>query len=165
MTAAITLDELLAWSRQSAQFWKALFEAQPALLDLPCSIDNAGSVQELVRHIWVAELRWAQRVAALPVTPREDFPKGPLAALFSVHVLAGEIFQSRLDDQAWDWNETSLMPYDWLPENLRTASRRKMAAHALLHSQRHWAQLATLVRAAGFPTGFQGDLIFSPALE
>ena len=40
-------------------------------------------------------------------------------------------------------------------------SRRKVLAHALFHSQRHWAQLATLVRAAGFPSGFRGDLLFS----
>jgi hypothetical protein len=40
-----------------------------------------------------------------------------------------------------------------------------MAAHALLHSQRHWAQLATLVRVAGFPSGFKGDLLISQALK
>lgn len=35
---------------------------------------------------------------------------------------------------------------------------------ALWHSQRHWAQLATLVRDAGFPSDFKGDLLFSQAL-
>jgi len=45
-----------------------------------------------------------------------------------------------------------------------TVSKRKMLAHTLFHSQRHWAQLATLVRAAGFPSGFKGDLLLSSAL-
>jgi hypothetical protein len=40
-----------------------------------------------------------------------------------------------------------------------------MAGHALFHSQRHWAQLATLVRVAGFPSGFKGDLLLSQALK
>jgi uncharacterized damage-inducible protein DinB len=40
-----------------------------------------------------------------------------------------------------------------------------MAAHALFHGQRHWAQLATLVRVAGFPSGFKGDLLLSRALK
>jgi hypothetical protein len=40
-----------------------------------------------------------------------------------------------------------------------------VAAHALFHSQRHWAQLATLVRAAGFPSGFFGDILISSALR
>ena len=59
MTPAITLDELLAWSHESAAFWKVRFDANPALLALPCGIDSAPNVQEFVRHIWMAELRWA----------------------------------------------------------------------------------------------------------
>ncbi len=56
------------------------------------------------------------------------------------------------------------LDFHWLPPQARTSSRRKVMAHALFHSQRHWAQLATLVRAAGFPSGFKGDLLFSSAL-
>jgi len=52
-----------------------------------------------------------------------------------------------------------------IPPEKRTPSRRKVAGHMLFHSQRHWAQLATLVRAAGFPSGFKGDLLFSSALR
>jgi len=70
-----------------------------------------------------------------------------------------------LDDPAQDWETVLALDYAWLPPQLRSASRRKLMAHALLHSQRHWAQLATLLRAAGFPTGFRGDMIFSAALD
>jgi len=45
------------------------------------------------------------------------------------------------------------------------ATRRKILAHALLHSIRHWAQLATLVRAAGYQPGIAGDLLASSALR
>jgi uncharacterized damage-inducible protein DinB len=165
MTAAITLDELLGWSREAAEFWNHQFEANPALLELPCSIDGSGVVQELVRHIWMADLRWAQCISGRPMTPRPDLPKGPLAALFAMHEQGAKIFQSLLDDPEWNWDETITLPYDWIPDDLRNASRRKLAAHALLHSQRHWAQLASLVRTAGFPSGFWGDLIFTRALE
>jgi hypothetical protein len=164
MTAAISLEELLAWNQEFAAFWKAHFDANPALLQLPCGIDNAPNVQELARHNWAAEMRWAQRVAGLPVTAREDLPSGPLDELFAMHLEAGRILRGLLDAPDTDWDQTVTMDYDWLPPQVRTASRRKMAAHGLLHSQRHWAQLATLVRVAGFPTGFQGDLIFSLAL-
>jgi hypothetical protein len=164
MTAAVTLEELLIWNEESAAFWKAHFDANPALLELPCGIDSAPTVQELDRHNWVAELRWAQRVAGLPITAREDLPRGPLDALFARHLEAARIFRVLLADPETGWDETLTMEYDWLPPQVRTASRRKMAAHGLLHSQRHWAQLATLIRTAGFPTGFHGDLIFSLAL-
>jgi uncharacterized damage-inducible protein DinB len=165
MTSAIGLDELLAWSQECSGFWKGHFDANPALLELPCSIDGAGTVQGLVRHIWVADLRWAQRIGGLPLQAREDLPAGPLEALFGLHQQAAVVFKRLLDDPAQDWETVLALDYAWLPPQLRSASRRKLMAHALLHSQRHWAQLATLLRAAGFPTGFRGDMIFSAALD
>ena len=56
------------------------------------------------------------------------------------------------------------LDYDWLPQHLRTAPGASWPATRCLHSQRHWAQLATLLRTAGFPSGFEGDLMFSQAL-
>jgi hypothetical protein len=49
-------------------------------------------------------------------------------------------------------------------ENANVFAAKSSGAHALFHGQRHWAQLATLVRAAGFPSGFRGDLLLSSAL-
>ena len=143
MTPAITLEELLTWNQESSAFWKAHLEANPALLELPCGIGGAANVQEFVRHIWGVDLVWSQRIAGLPVTDRKEMPAGPLE----------------------NWDETQTLKYPWLPPEGLTVSRRKMAAHALFHSQRHWAQLATLVRVAGFPSGFKGDLLISQALK
>jgi uncharacterized damage-inducible protein DinB len=164
MSAGITFEEMLAWNDQASAYWKAHFDANPNLLDLPCDIGGAANVQELVRHIWGAELRWAQRLATVPVTPREEIPTGPLDALFELHLQAVEIFRDLLARPDESWAGTYVLEFDWVPENERSVSRRKIAAHALFHGQRHWAQLATLVRNAGFPSSFQGDLLFSPAL-
>ena len=165
MTPAITLEELVNWNDEASGLWKAHFDANPALLALPCSIDNSGRVRVLVRHIWVAELRWSQRIARLPVTNREDLPAGPLDALFDLHMKAMQIFRKLLADPTQNWDEMITMDYAWLPPKHSSASRRKLAAHALFLSQRHWAQLATLLRAAGFPTEFMGDLLFSAAMN
>jgi len=62
------------------------------------------------------------------------------------------------------WSEPFVLDFDWVPPEQRTVSRRKIAVHTLFHSQRHWAQLATLVRSAGFPSKFRGDILFSPAV-
>jgi uncharacterized damage-inducible protein DinB len=164
MTPAITLEELLIWNQESAAFWKSHLDANPALLDLPCSIDNSGVVQELVRHIWVAELRWAQCIAGQPMTPRADFPKGPLNALFALHQQFVSSMSALLHDPAHDWEQVVTLQYEWLPPHLRNASRRKLAGHVLFHSERHWAQLATHLRTAGFPSDFRGDFLFSSAL-
>ena len=165
MTPTITLEELLAWNHESAAFWKAHLEANPALLELPCGIGGAANVQEFVRHIWGVELRWGQRITGLPVSPNEEMPNGPLDALFDLHIRADEVFRALLDVPALNWDERMTLDYPWLPPEARSASRRKVAGHALFHCQRHWAQLATLVRAAGFSSGFKGDLLLSQALK
>jgi uncharacterized damage-inducible protein DinB len=164
MTPAITFEELLAWNQESSSFWKAHLEAHPALLELPCGIGGAATVQDFVGHIWGVELRWAQRIAGLPVTAKEEMPAGPLDALYGVHEKAVQLYRNLLDHPAHPWDDTMTLDFPWLPPQARTATRRKLLAHALFHSQRHWAQLATLVRAAGFPSEFKGDLLFSLSL-
>jgi uncharacterized damage-inducible protein DinB len=164
MSLGITLEELLAWNEQSADFWKSHLDANPELLKLPCGIGGAATVQELVRHIWGAELRWSERLAGTPETPREKIPAGPLDALFDIHRQAIQSFRELLAAPRDTWAQPYVLNFDWIPPENRTVSRRKIAAHGLFHSQRHWAQLATLVRAAGFPSQFRGDLLFSTAL-
>ena len=164
MNAAITLEELLAWNEETSNFWKAHLEANPALLDLPCSIGGTSKVQELVAHIWGVELRWGQRIAGLPITDRKDMPTGPLEAIYGLHLKAVEIFRGLLSDPTLQWDETIMLELPFLKPPTRTFSRRKILAHAVFHGQRHWAQLSTLVRLAGFPTSFMGDILLSSAL-
>jgi uncharacterized damage-inducible protein DinB len=165
MSTGISLQELFDWNQESSAFWKAHLDANPLLLALACDIGGTSTVQEFVCHIWGAELRWSQRLAGLPVTAKEDFPSGPLDALFDLHSQAGAIFRDLLIAPEESWELPYTLDLSWVPQEARTMSRRKVALHALFHSQRHWAQLATLVRTAGFPSRFRGDLLFSPALR
>lgn len=161
----IALDELLAWNDEAAQAWKAHLEVNPALLEVACDIGGVGTVQGLVRHIWGVELRWGQRLAGLPVMGRDEAPQGPLEALFHLHRQAMEVFRNLLAAPEQSWDETYVVDLPIVPEEMRQPTRRKVAAHALFHSQRHWAQLATLARQAGFPASRRGDLLFNPALR
>jgi len=165
MSVGITLDELLAWNEQSANYWKAHLEANPALLQLPCDIGGTQNVQGFVRHIWAGDLLWAHHLAGLPMIDREKLPAGPLDVLFDLHLQAVEIFRNLLAAPESSWSDPLVLDFNRLPPEQRTPSRRKAAAHALFHSQRHWAQLTTLVRSAGFPSAFMGDLLFSPVLR
>jgi uncharacterized damage-inducible protein DinB len=156
---------LLGWTEESAGFWKSHLEANPALLELPCDIGGTANVQEFVRHIWGAELRWSQRLAGLPVTARESMPAGPLDALFALHTQAMRVFSGLLTAPGQTWDEPYVLDLPQVPPGKRTLSRRKVAGHMLLHGHRHWTQLATLLRISGFPSGFGGDLLFSSALR
>ena len=117
------------------------------------------------RHTSKPTPRWSQRLAGLPVADREKLPAGPLDALFDLHGQAVAIFRKLLAAAEQTWSEPFVLDFDWVPPEQRTVSRRKIAVHALFHSQRHWAQLATLVRSAGFPSKFRGDLLFSPVVR
>jgi uncharacterized damage-inducible protein DinB len=161
VTAGLALEELLSWNEQSSAYWKSHLGAHPNLLELPCGIGGAATVRDLVRHIWGAELRWCERLAGTPETPREKIPAGPLDALFDLHRQAVVIFRNLLAAPESSWSDHYVLKFEWIPPEKRSVSRRKIAAHALLHSQRHWAQLATLVRNAGFPSDFHGDVIFA----
>lgn len=165
MSVGISFDELLAWNDEAANSWYEHLDIDPAQLELSCDIGGATTVQDFVRHIWGAELRWGQRLAALPELSREDTPRGPLDALFNLHRDAMEIFRNLLSAPEPSWNDPYALNVDWMPEHLRTPTRRKVAAHALFHSHRHYAQLATLLRHAGFHTKIRGDQLFNLALH
>jgi uncharacterized damage-inducible protein DinB len=164
MTPAITLEELLTWNRESSSFWKAHLDANPALLKLPCGIGGNANVQAFLRHIWGAELVWSQIISGLPVTDYDVWPTGPLDALYDLHLAGAQNFRDLLDNQSMSWDERSV-DYPWRRPEMQKPTPRKALAHILLHSQRHWAQLSTLVRKEGFPSGFLGDLLLSSALE
>ena len=165
MSISVSMEELLGWNEEASSFWKAHLEAHPALLELPCGIGGAATVNEFVRHIWGVELRWARRLAGEPELPREAIPSGPLDAIFDLHKQAVVLFQRMIDNPAEKWDGIYTLNVAWIPPEKQSMSRRKVLAHALFHSQRHWAQLATLIRTAGFPSEFRGDLLFSSALQ
>lgn len=166
MSVGVSMEELLAWNDEASTWWKMHLEAHPELLEVESGgVGGTKTVQDFVRHIWGAELRWAQRLAGLPETPREATPQGPLEALFDLHLQAMEIFRRLLANPQEDWSAPYTLDAAWLPPEFRTMSRRKTMAHTMFHGQRHWAQLATLVRQAGSPSGFRGDLLFSSGLQ
>ena len=161
----ISFVELLNWNHEAAKAWKAHLDLHPHLLTLDCGIGGAANVQVFIRHIWGAEMRWSQRIAGLPVTGRESMAGGPLDALFSFHLEAVKNFRALESRPDSFWEEPYRLGFDWIPEERQNVTRRKLMGHALLHSQRHFAQLATIVRMAGHPTRFQGDLLFSGSLQ
>jgi uncharacterized damage-inducible protein DinB len=163
MTPALSFEELLAWSDESTQRWFQFLAENPAVLDLPCGIYGTSNVLGLVRHIVVVEMRHGQRLSGETVSTYEQIPDGPLGALLTIHTEAVARFRKLLGDPAQDW--AAEMEFTTLSAGTVRDSRRKLMAHALMHSIRHWAQLSTLTRAAGFPTGFAGDLLASSALS
>ncbi|HWT64840.1 MAG TPA: DinB family protein [Terracidiphilus sp.] len=163
MTAALTLTELLDWSDESTRKWLVFLAEHPELQTAPCGIYKTENVLGLVRHIVAVELRYSQRLAGLPVSAYDEIRADSLAAMEARHAEAIERLRAVAEDTIQNWDEE--LEFVTLSAGTLRATRRKVFAHALLHPVRHWAQLATLVRAAGTPADFGGDLLLSSALR
>jgi uncharacterized damage-inducible protein DinB len=163
-TAAITLQELLADNEAATEKWQAWFAANPAALDVPCAIYNSGTVRGLLKHIFAVELRHSQRLNAEEVTSYDSIPVGSLDELMAVHTQAIQNLRKFLST-ANDAALLEVIPLQTVSAGTVHASRRKLVTHILLHSIRHWAQLSSVLREAGYKTDWPKDFLFSEAME
>ena len=163
-TAAITLEELLADNEASTRKWQAWFAANPAALDVPCAIYNSGTVRGLLKHIFAVELRHSQRLLSEEVTSYDAIPVGSLDELMAVHAKATRNLR-RFLSSANDAALLEVIPLQTVSAGTLHASRRKLFTHIHLHSMRHWAQLSSLLREAGYKTDWPKDFLFSEAMK
>ena len=161
-TPVLTAPEVLAWNDTTTRKWHALIEQHPEILALPCDIYNCKTVADLLHHIAAVELRYAQRLAAIPQTPYDQIPSTPASALLLTHQQAFVLFRRELATPG-DWDET--IEFQTLSRGPMKSTRKIVLFHALLHGIRHYAQLATLVRQHGIQPGWPMDYLFMGMLS
>lgn len=153
----LTAEEILAWNEKTTEGWRQLLTDHPELLPLPCDVAGTKTVGELLQHIVAVELRYAERLADLPVSDYSAVPFDSVASIYSTHDRAIAIFQQLLSSNV-DW-EQSLELTTRSMGQLRS-TRKTVLVHALLHGIRHYAQLASLVRQHGVQPGWPMDYLF-----
>ncbi|HEX4156310.1 MAG TPA: DinB family protein [Acidobacteriaceae bacterium] len=161
MPLSVPVEKLLAWNDATATHWRDFLLANPPILTLPSDIRNSATVADTLQHIVAVELRYAQRLAALPESPYEDIPKDSADALFATHTRAFALIHERLADPAFDWSTE--LTFDTITLGRLRASRETILLHLTLHSIRHYAQLATLVRQHSFTPTWPMDYLFAAA--
>ena len=155
---ALQAEELMAWNDHSAQQWRAFANANPDVLNVPCDIYRAKTVGELLQHIVAAELRYAERLLEMTPTDYTEIPFGTAEEIFGAHDRAIALFRSLFAKNDFDWSVK--LEFPTLTAGTMRAPRRTIFFHAMLHAIRHYAQLHTLTRQSGFPTGFGGDYLW-----
>ena len=130
----------------------------------PLSIALAKNVREFLLHIFAVELRYAERLTGLPVTDYQTLPTASVADLFATGDRARGMYRDYLAIVT-DEDLAIVMEFPARTAGTIRASKRKMYLHALLHSVRHWAQLATALRAAGYTTDWGKDFLYSEVME
>jgi uncharacterized damage-inducible protein DinB len=153
----LSAADLLAWNETTTQNWRKLLSSHPELLHKPCDVADTKTIAELLQHIVAVELRYAQRIADLPITDYSELPFDSVDSIFATHTRAIALFQQSLA-AGTNWNEE--IDFPTRSRGRLRSTRKTILFHALLHSIRHYAQLATLVRQCGIKPDWPMDYLF-----
>lgn len=163
--AGISFETLLAYRDAETARWRAWFEAHPpAALDVRLSDGDVGSVRRLVRHIFAVEVRYAQRLAGEPVTDWAEFREETLEEIFALGDRARALV-GRFLAGATEAAFREQLTFATLTAGTITASKHKILANFVNHGVRHWAQIATALRQAGYGDQWPHDLLASDVLD
>jgi uncharacterized damage-inducible protein DinB len=158
---ALSGEELMAWVEKTSERWVGLVGAHPEALAFPCDVRETQTVMELLQHIVAVEMRYAQRLRGVAESEYEEFSLTSVEELYRKHDEAMAMLRDLLPKGEGFWEET--IAFQTRSMGVLYASRRTVFVHTLMHSIRHYAQLATLVRQRGVTPDWAMDYLFMGA--
>jgi uncharacterized damage-inducible protein DinB len=162
-SAALTFSELLQYTESEYSHWREWFKKNPAALEVKTDIAETTNVRQLLLHIIAVDLRYAERLLGEDVTTYDKIPTSceGLFGTADVALKKMQRFVAKASDQDWQKKVT----FSTMTAGTQTASKRKCFVHTLFHGARHWAQLASILRAAGFKQDWRHDFLFTDAMQ
>ena len=161
--AGISFDELLSYAEGENRRWRAWFKQHPEALAVEAGIADAQNVYELLMHVFSVQMRFAELSQGSQMTPASAIRAGDIEQAFRLADQATAKLRALLAEGNKQGFEQVLNFPDG--ETARSATRRKLIAHAILHGVRHWAQIATALRKAGYPQTWPHDFLYSEAMK
>ncbi len=162
MLSALNFSELLQYTESEYRHWRDFFRKNPAALEVNTDIAETANVRQLLLHIVAVDLRYAQRLLGEEVTSYEKIQTST-DGLFEAAELALQKMRNFLDTaKDEDWKQVITFPT--MTAGTLSASKRKCLVHTLFHGARHWAQLSTLLRGAGYKQDWRHDFLFTDAM-
>jgi len=157
-------DEVVRYTQEERDKWRAWFTAHPDALDVELQPDgHFPTVGSLIDHIFLVERRHLQRLRGAPLDTETGLSGRHAPPLFDYGASVRrelEQFVAELDEDAADEPRTVT-----LASGDSVLTPRKLLFHILLHETRHWAQIALALRRAGLEPPGNHDLIYSRALK
>ena len=138
-------------------------EGEPAALTVPLQPGGRfPTVGSLIDHIFLVEVRHILRLQRQELPTATGVAAGDIDGLFSYAARGRQAVHRYLPAlTAGDLNT----PRDVVvSDGTFPLSPRKLLFHMALHEVRHWAQIASTVRMAGFTPPGEHDLFYSKAL-
>ena len=163
MQAALSFSELLQYTESECRHWHEWLKKNPSALDVPTDIAETKNVRQLVLHIVAVDLRYAQRLLGEEVARHEtiDTSTDGLFATEELAIKKMRQFVAKASDSDWQ----QVITFSTMTAGTVTATKRKCLVHSLIHGARHWAQLASILRAAGHKQDWRHDFLFSEAMN
>ena len=166
MPLSLTIDELIAYTGGERVKWEQWFQKHPpAALDAPVQREgDFNDVWRLMHHIFLVEKRHTQRLKQeSPLMEQIGVARHDVSLLFTFGRTVREELQGFIGS-AGDADLRRTMEFSYRNQSVKFTAR-KLVLHIFFHEIRHWAQIATALRNAGFaPPGFH-DFLFSDATE
>lgn len=165
MSMTLSFEELLAYTNEEREKWRAWLGAHPAAMDVPVQPQGSSlpTVGKLIDHIFLVEQRHLQRLREEPLSSATGLTASNAAPLFDYGAsVRRELngFVGGLDDDL----ANEVRTFD-VRSRLWPMTPRKLLFHILLHETRHWAQIALALRLAGYEPPGDHDLFYSRALR
>jgi uncharacterized damage-inducible protein DinB len=163
--AGLAFDKLIEYEEEETQKWEKWLRTQPAqALDVPVGTGDTATVKGLIWHICAVEYRHAQRLLGEPAASPEELRRDSLDAIFRLGDEARMKLTSFLAGATNAvLNET--ITFETRSAGTFTCSRQKLLVHVLLHGVRHWAQIATALRQAGYQQDWQHDFLMAEVMK
>ena len=164
--AGVSFADLLRYNESEAGKWRSWLEAQPSeLLDIPFGNPDQrmGNVREMLRHIFLTEWVYACVLNGESFDHWEHLKDNSVADLFAI----GDEARAGLRTYLANATEAGMSTPVTLSARgfTVTGTARKFVTHVFIHSLRHWAQLATVLRQHGHDTGWPHDFVLSDAID
>ena len=160
----LEFDELVRYSQEERDKWRAWFATHPEALEV--DVQPGGrypTVGALIDHIFLVERRHLQRLRSAALDTTTGLSGHHATPLFDYGASVRrelEQFVSDLDEDVADDPRTfTVQSGDFV------LTPRKLLFHCLLHEIRHWAQVALAVRRADLEPPGNHDLFYSKALR
>lgn len=157
---ALSYRTLLELTSTEHHRWHDWFVERPGAWAVPFATGRMATVGGVVTHIFVVELRYAQRLLDQEVTPWEEFWQTSIEEVFEL----GDHARGQLVHFLTSAPEGELdrvLTFQTLTAGSVTASKHKIASNVFLHGIRHWGQIATVLRQNGFADQWSHDMLLT----
>lgn len=164
-TRGLSFDVLTAYTRGEARRWYEWFkEHPPDALDVPVGEGRTATVRGLLVHIFAVELRYAERLLGQRPTPYEELPSDSIEEIFAIGGRAAEKIERYLA-QATDEDLHRMLTFETITLGPLSATKQRIVGHIFVHGIRHWAQVATALRQAGYADQWPHDVLFADGTD